>query len=121
MKTAELVVVGRARSTAAVPEVLKVFGQRLGRVDAGHVGQNEAAQFGIFDQQRLLQRRDAAVVQLGHVLIGQRVARLVVDLEARVKLEHVQQLQNHKQTKKTRFHSFPRRQINNLEQPTVRR
>lgn len=37
-----------------------------------------------------LQRGDLGVVQLGHVMVRQRISSGVVDLEAKVELEHVQ-------------------------------
>lgn len=40
-----------------------------------------------------LQRGDSVVVQSGHLLLRQGVSCLVVDLEACVELQHVQQLQ----------------------------
>lgn len=43
-------------------------------------------------EQIYLQRYDFRVVYLRHIVIGEGVAGLIVDLEACVKLEHVQQL-----------------------------
>ena len=73
-----------------------MFHQRLASVDAGHVGQNEAAQFGIFDERRLLQCRDSVVMDQHHVVICERITRLVVYRKTGVELEHVEQLKGKK-------------------------
>ena len=75
-----------------VPQVLEMFHEGLARVDAGDVGQDELAEFGIFDEGGFLQSCDFIVVDLHHVVIGQRSACLIVDLETRVELQHIQQL-----------------------------
>ena len=63
------------------------------RVDAGDVGHDELAELGVFDERGFLQSCDFVVVDLHHVVIGQRSTRLVVDLEAGVEFQHVQQLE----------------------------
>lgn len=66
----------------------------LSSVDAGDVRQREVSQVGKLSERSLLKRCDLFVVRLCHVVVAQAVAGLVVDLEARIKLEHLQQLES---------------------------
>lgn len=87
--------------TGNVPQTLgvqsaKVFGQCLPGVHVRHVGQGEHAQIGELAKGRSLQGGDLGVVQLGHIMISQRITGGVVDLEAEVELQHVEQLRGRK-------------------------
>ena len=83
-----------------IPQTLKVFGEGIAGVDAGDVGQHEFAQLGIFDESSFLKGRDFVVMDLHHIVIGQRVPCLIVDLETRIEFQHVQQLSKKKTIEK---------------------
>jgi len=63
-----------------------------GTQPAAHIGQSKYPQTGKLGEHRPLERGDLLVVQLGHVVIRERTAGDVVDLEAGVELQHVQEL-----------------------------
>lgn len=77
---------------AAGVESAEMLLERLSGVDVGHIGQRKVLEIGKLGEGRLLQRGDLLVVHLGHVMIAEAVAGLVVDLETRIKLEHLQKL-----------------------------
>ena len=82
--------------------------QSIARIDIGNVDERKVPEVGELGEGGLLQGRDLVVMKLRHIVIREWIAQLLAYLEARVELEHLEELKAKKKNKNKNFQSDER-------------
>lgn len=78
----------------------KMMSEFLARIDATHIREGKHFEVRKFRKSGPLQRYNLGVVKLRHIVIGESISRFVIDLKARIELQHIQQLKQRKRLNK---------------------